>query len=119
MTAVLQQLRRLDERLKKGDLSVEEHARRREAVLRAMDVIDTDFETVPRTTAHRHRASTAPAPSKPNHNILGFSIALCLGVMGVSMGAILLLLPDLTLALTVGVTILAALAVALMQTSDE
>lgn len=115
MTAILTNIRRLEELRDRGDITPAEFDRRRRAVLDAVEVVDTSFEPspqrIPRTTGDRSPPKTS--------NALGLSIVVCLGVMGLSIGVTLLFLPDFNLALTVGVTILAALTVALLKHIDD
>ena len=116
MTAMLRNIRDLDARLKRGEITAEEFATRRAALLKAADVIETEYEavTVPPQAPDKPRNA---APVSPN--AIGFSIVVCLGVMGLSIALILALLQDLNLALTLGVTVLAALVVALFRTLDD
>ena len=113
MTAMLKNIRELDAQLKRGEITPAEHAKRREILLQSSEIIDTDFEAV---TSPRKPAA---AQSEASPNVIGFSIVVCLGVMGLSIGFILLFLPDLNLALTLGVTLLAALCVALFRALDD
>ena len=116
MTAILKTIRELDARLKRGEITPDEHTKRREALLQSSEIIDTEFETVitPRKPAPPQSDTNPASP-----NAIGFSIVVCLGVMGLSIGFILLFLPDLNLALTLGVTLLAALCVALFRALDD
>ena len=115
MTAILTEIRRLEELRDRKAITDAEFNRRRTRLLDAVEVAETRFETGPAAT--RPRRATPPA--RPRGNALGLSIVLCLGLMGLSMGVTLLVLPDLNLALTVGVTILATLTVALLKQLDE
>lgn len=111
MTAILDELRRLDQQLSRGELSHDEFILRRAAVLQSVEEAETDFEPT---------QTRSVVSDRPNGlGAVGFSIVVCLGIMGLSIALILLLLPDLNLALTVGVTILAALTVALLRHSDD
>lgn len=111
MTAILDELRRLDQELSRGELTRDEYSDRRESILHAVEDAQTEFDLQP-------NVRTA-APETTGMGAIGFSIAICLGTMTVSTGLILLFLPDLNLALTVGVTILAVLVVGLLRHSDE
>ncbi|MFK7744289.1 MAG: SHOCT domain-containing protein [Roseobacter sp.] len=107
MTAILNELRALDDRFKRGELSRDEYSFRREAVLQSVETAETEFAASP---------PPIPRDKKPNgSSALTLGIVTCLGVMGLSIGLILLFLPDLNLALTLGVTVLAALSVALLR----
>lgn len=112
MTAILNELRTLDARRDRGELSPEEYALQRASLLQGIEEAETQFVE---TTRPRARAIS----KKSGPSALGFSIVVCLGVMGLSIGLTLLFLPDLNLALTLGVTILAALSVALLQETGE
>ena len=115
MTAILTEIRRLEELRDRNAITEDEFARRRTRLLDAVEVAETSIDAAPSTSRPRH---TAP-PARPRDNALGLSIVLCLGLMGLSMGVTLLVLPDLNLALTVGVTLLATLSVALLKHLDE
>lgn len=107
MTALLNEIRNLDERLNRGELTPDEYARRREAALQSVETVETEFAT---STAPRRRERAANSSSA-----VTLSITIALGVMALCAGLILLFLPDLNLALTLGVTVLAALSVALLR----
>ncbi|MEM9578903.1 MAG: SHOCT domain-containing protein [Pseudomonadota bacterium] len=109
MTAMLNELRALEARYKQGDLSAVEYAAEKTALLYEVEEAQTDFaEPAPR-----------PARRKTGSTAFGFSIVICLLVMGLCLSLTLLFLPNINLALTLGVTILAALCVALMQEKEE
>ncbi|WP_227270027.1 SHOCT domain-containing protein [Roseobacter weihaiensis] len=112
MTAILNEIRGLDEKLERGDLTREQYAARRAALLQSVEVAETDFVE-----------TSAPVWAKPQRtggtSALGFGLVVCLCVMGLSIGLTLLFLPDLNLALTLGVTILAALSVALLRDIEK
>ena len=107
MTALLNEIRNLDERLNRGELTPAEYATRRAAVLQSVETVETEFASgpAPRRTSDKSNGSSA----------VTLSIVIALGVMALSAGLILLFLPDLNLALTLGVTVLAALSVALLR----
>lgn len=113
MTGILNEIKTLDLRLEKGDLTPAEYATARAALLRDVEDAQTEFEPAP----PRQRAARAKA--RTGSSALGFSIVVCLAVMGLCIGLTLLFLPNLNLALTLGVTILAALCVALLQEKEE
>ncbi len=109
MTAMLNELRALDARYKQGELSAIEYAAERAALLYEVEEAQTDFvEPAPR-----------PVRAKTGSTAFGFSIVICLLVMGLCLSLTLLFLPNINLALTLGVTILAALCVALLQEKEE
>lgn len=111
MTAMLNELRALDARYKQGDISAVEYAAERAALLYEVEEAETDFiEAAP---------APKPARAKTGSSAFGFSIVICLLVMGLCLSLTLLILPDVNLALTLGVTILAALCVALLQETGE
>lgn len=112
MTAILNEIRTLEARLGRGELSRAEYDARREALLQGVEVADGDFEPVtspPRPTVKPDSAAAA----------IWFCILICLGVMALCAAVVWLVLPDLNLALTLGVTILAALSVALLRDIEE
>ena len=111
MTTVLNEIRALDARRDRGEMTPEQYAHARAALLRDIEEAETDF------------VGTAPEPVRAaprnGSSAIGFSIVVCLGVMGLCISLTLLFLPDMNLALTLGVTILAALSVALLQEKGE
>jgi hypothetical protein len=110
MTTILHELRALEARLKQGELTAVEYAAERAALLHEVEEAETEFAAPPPRPAVRAR--TGPSA-------FGFSIVICLLVMGLCLSLTLLFLPDINLALTLGVTILAALCVALLQATEE
>lgn len=116
MTAMLKNIRELDARLKRGELTPDQYARRREALLQSVEVIETVYEP---TAPSSNKRSTTDEEHPASLNAIGFSFVVCFAVMGVSIALILLFLPDLNLALTLGVTLLAALSVALFRALDD
>lgn len=115
MTAILNEIRRLDELLARGDVTDAEYAAKRHALLQSVEVAETDFEPGSTRTPSQVRSKSTLHGS----NAFGLSLVICLGVMALSVGFILLFLPDLNLALTVGVTVLAALTVALLRDMED
>ena len=111
MTAMLNQLRALDARYKQGQLSAVEYASERAALLYEVEEAETDFV--------EHAPLSKPTREKTGSSALGFSVVICLLVMGLCLSLTLVFLPDINLALTLGVTILAALCVALLQETGE
>ena len=110
MTAILTEIRRLEEQRDRGDITGAEYATRRDNLLDAVEVAETHFDMGP--------ASDAPA-RRNSGNVLGLGLVVGLGIMGACVGLTLLLLPDLNLALTLGVTVLAALTIALFRALDD
>lgn len=111
MTTILTELRLLDERLSRGDLTRAEYRARRSALLQSVEEAETEFD--------RRPGSVRSTRQRAGSGAVGFSVAICLGTMSLCMGLILLFLPDLNLALTLGVTVLAALSVALLRALDD
>jgi hypothetical protein len=112
MTAILNEIRILEAQLRRGELSRAEFDARREVLLQDVEVVESDFEPPakgPRTPAQPDGSSVA----------IWLCILICLGVMALCAGLVWLVLPDLNLALTLGVTILAALSVALLRDIEE
>lgn len=111
MTAILSELRSLDERMKRGELSANEYAEEQAALLQNVEDAETHFAV----TAPVRK----PVKSKTGTSALGFSVVVCLLVMGLCLSLTMFFLPNINLALTLGVTILAALCVALLQETEE
>ena len=115
MTAMLTALRTLDARLDRGELTPEEYARRRNALLATADDAEGDFiDVTPAVTRGHARDAERPAAT----SAVGLGIVVVLVVIGVCMGFALILIDNMNLALTLGVTILAALCVALLRQTD-
>lgn len=130
MTAVFNAIRSLDALLDRGDLTPEEYARRRAMIMQniedaeaeLIDVTPVEVDVTPvQETAQDPQPAAAiwTAEKKTGSSALGLGFVVVLGVMGVCIALTLLFLPNMNLALTLGVTILAALCVALLQTSDD
>ena len=116
MTAILTALRALDARLDRGELTPQEHARRRAALLNTADdavepdVIDiTPVQRATRTAAPAHTGASAA---------FGLGIVVVFIVMGTCIALACIFLGNMNLALTLGVTILAALSVTLLRHPD-
>ena len=110
MTAILREIRELEAQLNRGDLGHSEYLSARAALLDSVEVAETDFMEAP----------LAREPARPGaSSAVGLSIVVGIGVMTLCVGLTLLVLPDLNLALTLGVTVLAALAVTLLRIPDE
>ena len=112
MTAILKDLRELDARLARGDITDVEYTAQRAALIDSVDVVDTEFVD---TT----RPATPPEPKLSGSMTWGFGIIICLGIIGVCLCFAMLIFGDTNLALTLGVTILAALTVALFRSLEE
>lgn len=113
MTAVLNAIRRLDALLDRGDISPEEYARRRTSLLHNIEDAQTDvIDITPQTPE-------PPANKQGGSSAFGLGLVVVFAVMGLCIGLTLLFLTDLDLALTLGVTILAALAVTLLRENGE
>jgi hypothetical protein len=112
MTTILNEIRMLEAQLRRGELSRAEFDARRETLLKGIEVVDSDFEPLP---------ASPRRPAKPDGSFsaIWLCILICLGVMAFCAGLVWLVLPDLNLALTLGVTILAALSVALLRDIEE
>ena len=120
MTAILNALRALDARLDRGELTPQEHARRRAALLdTADDAIEHDAIDI---TPVRPATRTPEPPSTPAHAgasaAVGLGFVVVLIVMGACIALACILLGNMNLALTLGVTILAALSVTLLRHPD-
>ena len=116
MTAILKDIRDLDAQHARGEITTAQHARARDTLLQSIEIAETDFIPSPAASAP---ATAQDAKDREISSAFAFSIVICLTVMGGSMALILLLLPDLNLALTLGVTVLAALTVALFRALDD
>ncbi|MCV3270313.1 SHOCT domain-containing protein [Roseobacter sinensis] len=112
MTAILKDLRELDARLSRGEITDVEYIARRSALIDSIDVVETEF------VAHETPADP-PDTKLPGPMKWGFGIVVCLGIIGVCLCFAMLIFGDMNLALTLGVTILAALTVALFRSLEE
>ncbi|MFK7763446.1 MAG: SHOCT domain-containing protein [Roseobacter sp.] len=111
MTAVLNELRALDARMKRGELSDVQYASARAALLhRIEDAEAVVFDTPP---------NARPVEKASGGSAVSFGLVVCLLVVGFCLSLTLMFVPDVNLALTLGVTILAALCVALLQEKEE
>lgn len=113
MTAVLNAIRRLDTLLDRGDISPEEYARRRRSLLQNIEDAQPDIIDITPTAPEK------PVPVQNGSSAFGLGVVVVLAVMGLCIGLTLLFLSDINLALTLGVTILAALAVTLLRENEE
>ncbi len=116
MTAVFNAIRSLDALRDRGELTPEEYAKRRAALLGNIEDAETDFIDVTPITKSSTNAISA---RKGSSSAVGFGLVVVLGVMGLCIALTLLFLPNMNLALTLGVTILAALCVALLHETEE
>ena len=105
MTAVLDELRQLDLAYERGELTREERDARKSDV---MDRIPEAFEPMP----------TLKPPKEARFGI-GHMIVLGLSVIIFFTGLAILISAEFELALTFGITVLAALTVALFRQLDE
>ena len=116
MTAVLNAIRRLDALLDRGDISPEEYARRRATLLNQIEDAQPDIIDI---TPVAPPAAPSPDTGRTGSAAAGLGLVVVFAVMGLCIGLTLLFLPNLNLALTLGVTILAALAVTLLRGSEQ
>jgi len=112
MTAILNEIRILDARLDRGEITPAEYKAARGRLLHDVEDAQSDFIDITPAPAARE------AP-RQGSSALGLGLVVCLLVMSLCISLTLLFLPDLNLALTLGVTILAALSVALLQVKDD
>ena len=121
MTAVLSAIRSLDALLDRGELTPEEYAKRRAALLGNIEDAQSDFiDITPRDDRPAAHARMATAPARKGaSSAVGLGLVVVLGVMGLCIALTLFFLPNMNLALTLGVTILAALCVALLHETEE
>lgn len=116
MTAILRELRTLDERLARNDITDVEYQAQRAALIESVDVVEPVFVAGSASSA---RAAPQTAPQKKGSMSWGLGIVICLGVVGVCLCLAMLTFADFNLALTLGVTVLAALSVALLRNLEE
>ncbi len=124
MTAMLTALRTLDARLDRGELTPEEYARQRRALMSAVEDAETDFiDVTPRArpkVAEPEVGAEVPQSDEPDaSSAAGLGLVVVLAVMGICIAIALVFLENMNLALTLGVTILAALCVTLLRHSEE
>ncbi|MDW3224134.1 MAG: SHOCT domain-containing protein [Paracoccaceae bacterium] len=112
MTAILRELRTLDERLAREDISDAEYQAQRAALIDSVDVVEPEFVGTPTRGQH-------VTPQKTGFMSWTLGIVICLGVVGVCLCLAMLTFADFNLALTLGVTVLAALSIALLRSLEE
>jgi hypothetical protein len=115
MTAILQKLRRLEAQHKRGDIDAVEYARLRAELRGSVEEAATVIEGVGKEIPDLER----PEPTRSGGMPLGLGLVICLGVVGLCMGLALMLFVDMSFGLTLGVTLLAALTVALFRQLEE
>ncbi|WP_187430680.1 hypothetical protein ROLI_000770 [Roseobacter fucihabitans] len=122
MTAILRELRTLDERLARKDISDVEYAAQRARLIESVDVVEPEFvavsDSVPQGATVKH-ASDTPLPANTGGMSSSLGIIICLGVVGICLCLAMLTFADFNLALTLGVTVLAALSIALLRNLEE
>lgn len=112
MTAILRDLRRLDERLARKDITDVEYLAQRAELIESVDVVETEF-------VETGDPARPVAPQQSGSMSWTLGIVICLGVVGVCLCLAMLTFADFNLALTLGVTVLAALSVALLRSLEE
>lgn len=112
MTAILKELRELDARLARGDLTDVEYMAQRATLIESVDVVEPQLVDAPEPVSE-------PKTKLSGSMTWGFGVVICLGVVGVCLCFAMLVFGDVNLALTLGVTILAALTVALFRSLEE
>jgi hypothetical protein len=116
MTAILEKLRRLDARYKRGDIDAAEYARLRARIKGSVEEAEPvvlDAQAAPAPEINR------PEPQLSGGMKWGLGLVVCLVVLGLCMGLALMLFVDVSFGLTLGVTLLAALTVALFRNLEE
>lgn len=112
MTAILRELRTLEERLARKDITDAQYRAQRLEILESVDVVEPNFVE---TTAEPTPMIVRP----PGSMSWTLGIIICLGVVGICLCLAMLTFADFNLALTLGVTLLAALSVALLRGLEE
>jgi hypothetical protein len=116
MTAILEKLRRLEARYKRGDIDATEYAHLRARIKGSVEEVEPvvlDTQTAPAPEINR------PEPQLSSSMKWGLGLVVCLVVLGLCMGLALMLFVDVSFGLTLGVTLLAALTVALFRSLEE
>ena len=117
MTAMLRELRDLDNRLDRGIITQSEYALRRQALIESVDDASTGFIKV--AAAPARKPPTATRKRNSASTTWGLGTIICLFVVGACLLLSELLFANLNLALPLGVTVLAALTVALLRSLEE
>ncbi|MGC3937716.1 SHOCT domain-containing protein [Roseobacter sp. EG26] len=112
MTAILKEIRQLEERLARGEISDVAYLAQRAQLIESVDVVETEF-------VDADPALQKTRKGKSGSMIWGLGIIICLLVVGVCLALAMLTFADFNLALTLGVTVLAALSVALFRSLEE
>ena len=108
MTAILDDIRRLDAAHARGDMSAVELAAEKARLFEAIPDAE-DIQVAP----------PSREPPRRTHARLSQTLLLCLFVLTLCAGTTLLLTGDVMLAVTVSITVLAALTVTLFRQLDD
>lgn len=123
MTAVYNAIRQLDALLDRGDISPEEYARRRQTLLANIEEAEATIDVIDITPASNPATVLSEpaddASAERGSSAFGLGLVIVFGVMGLCIASTLLFLPNFNLALTLGVTILAAICVALFCAAED
>lgn len=119
MTAILQQLRQLEKRRRRGDIDAVEYARLRATLKSSVEEADAVIDGEVIDGVASEQAQGRDRPTGPGNLTWGLGLVICLGVIGLSMGLALMLFVDVSFGMTLGVTLLAALTVALFRSLEE
>ncbi|MFK7878517.1 SHOCT domain-containing protein [Roseobacter sp.] len=112
MTAILRELRSLDERRARDEITDVEYLAKRANLIESVDVVEPEF-----VAGHAPEQSEASQPTGAMS--WSFGLVICFGVVGVCLCLAMLTFADFNLALTLGVTVLAALSIALFRNLEE
>ncbi|WP_299609130.1 SHOCT domain-containing protein [uncultured Tateyamaria sp.] len=107
MTAILDDIRRLDTAHARGEISAVDLAAAKAKL----------FEAIP-DASDVYVEAPAREPPRRTHSRLGQTLLLCIFVLTLCAGATMLLTGDLMLAMTLSITVLAALTVTLFRQID-
>ncbi|WP_299552153.1 SHOCT domain-containing protein [uncultured Tateyamaria sp.] len=108
MTAILDDIRRLDAAHARGEINAVDLAAAKSKL----------FEAVPDADEITVHATARTVPRRPPAARLGPTLLLCIFVLTLCAGSTLLLTGDLMLAMTLSITVLAALTVTLFRQLD-
>jgi len=109
MTAILDDMRRLDAAHARGEISAVDLAAAKADLIDAVPEADAEPPPAPDTAAQHQR---------PKRAGVGQTLLLCALILTVCVGAALLLTGDLMLSLTLAITVLAAFTVMLFRQLD-